>query len=416
MVRTKSQTTRNMQLRSRAIQTPYADVSAPPPPAPPRRRKRLVLDCVELSSASTIRPNARTGAPPFIETEPNGNVSMDFSKVRNTTWFDRDRIRRQREAQQLTAQSSNPARQPVASTSQRQLTPDWDAREERIAELNRLSDKTPSKQQRRLSSSPSPSLSLSLPPVPSHNHEDDLPHVSSPVHGEDLTVDIEEDLPPSSPAHGEDLAEDLEVERGKGKTVTFVDDSDVVIDDFNDDGSSDNYSDGPRQQAKLLEQKKARRACQRKRNPDHVSKKTPNPSSNPAPAEKRPSKRGRKPKHHPVDHDVADDEDDDTTPLLDPILDPDSPEYEVDAEAYDTPGPLSKECRRELEEVAYEFETRLHEIAWKYQKPLSLLHQAAGYGFRSHRRDSTWNDYQAFRTKKDEEKQRPDESLQDFVS
>ena len=38
---------------------------------------------------------------------------------------------------------------------------------------------------------------------------------------------------------------------------------------------------------------------------------------------------------------------------------------------------------------------------------MSSLHQAAGYGFKSHRKDSTWNDYQAFRTKMQGEKQRP---------
>ncbi|KAK7459486.1 hypothetical protein VKT23_009469 [Stygiomarasmius scandens] len=456
-----------MHLRSRTIQTPYTDVSVPPVAAPPRSRKRMILDCIELPSASTHRKNSAPASPvdpvdkelsvssgpnttatashsstptdnvrpvppkqpgpdlvqlanqspqqpattrQFVQDVPglvktvdrNGKVMIDFSQVRNTTWFDLDRARRQRQAQEPAAQPARPSDPPAASTSRRQLTPvadedldfPWDARDEHINELNRRSDRTPLKQ--RLARLP-PS---SPPPSPPSPH---LPHVSSPVQGEVFGDDPEA------------------VERGKGKSVAFADDADfvnetvdeeAVIDD--DDGSSDDYSDGLRQEQGLREQKKARLDRQRQRKRNHSSQSSRAPG--PIPAPKQPSKRGRKPKNPivteaPANDDASNDDDD----LPDPVLDPDCPEYEPEAEVYDTPGPLSNECRRELEAATYEFETRLHELSRKYQKSVSSLHQAAGYGFKSHRKDSTWNDYQAFRTKMQGEKQRPNESLQAFV-
>ncbi|THU86485.1 hypothetical protein K435DRAFT_805070 [Dendrothele bispora CBS 962.96] len=72
---------------------------------------------------------------------------------------------------------------------------------------------------------------------------------------------------------------------------------------------------------------------------------------------------------------------------------------------------MSKECRRELNSIAYDFETALHRLARKYQKPV----QAAGFGFRSHRKDSTWNDFQAWRTKTMGDAKQEGESLQEFT-
>ncbi|KAK7444538.1 hypothetical protein VKT23_015216 [Stygiomarasmius scandens] len=398
-----------MNLRSRTIHTPYTDVSAPPAALPTRLRKRMVLDCVELPSASTrqstnvVRPpgdeappepsSATTvvrpvqGVPGLVQTvHKDGQVMMDFSQVRNRTWFDHDRARRQREAQERAKRGAKSPKA-TASSSRRQLTPvaaevdafPWDAREERINELHRLAESTGQRPPLLPPSSP-PAPTPSPPPV-----EENLPPVSSPV---------------------------------RGKDVAFAGDIDTIEEEFQDDAASDNYSDDAHEDERLRKQRKARLARQRKRNQNR-SKTTaqPGPKATSAslPAAKQPSKRGRKPKNPPV-ADAPDDEDDNTTPLLDPILDPDCPEYELEAEAYDTPGPLSNECRRELEVAAYEFETRLHELARKYQKSMGSLLQAAGYGFKTHRKDSTWNDFQAFQTKKNGEKPKSNETLQQFVA
>ncbi|KAK7440775.1 hypothetical protein VKT23_016851 [Stygiomarasmius scandens] len=353
----------------------------------------------------TLSPQQPSSAP--TARQP---VTMDFSQVRNTTWFDRDRAR-QRKVQELATRRSKPSRAPIASTSQRQLTPvadevdtfPWDAREEHINELHRRTDGMPLKQPTHLPPSSPPTQSPSPPPVSSPPREKGLPDVSSPVRGEEEFSDHPE-------------AE--QAERGNRGGVAFVDDTDVLNEDFDndeDDGASDNYSDDARQQEKLREQKKTRLARQRKRNQNRSSKHSqPTPKTTLRSA-KQPLKRGRKPKNPPVADD-PEDEDDNGTPLLDPILDPECPEYELDADAYDTPGPLSNECRRELEAAAYEFETRLHELARKYQKSMGSLLQAAGYGFKTHRKDSTWNDFQAFQTKKNGEKPRPNETVQEFVT
>ncbi|KAK7435298.1 hypothetical protein VKT23_019743 [Stygiomarasmius scandens] len=197
----------------------------------------------QLDSAPTTTRQPVQGVPGLMQTvDRNGKVVMDFSQVRNRTWFDMDRARRQRQAQELAAQPSGP---PVASTSQRQLTPvadedvdfPWDAREERINELSWQSDRTP--RNRRPSRLPPSSPPQTSPPaVLSPAVEPNLPHVSSPVQGED---DFEDD-PETEP-----------VEKGKGKSVAFIDNSDEghSNDDLDDDGASDNYSDDFRQKEKL---------------------------------------------------------------------------------------------------------------------------------------------------------------------
>ncbi|KAK7442245.1 hypothetical protein VKT23_016215 [Stygiomarasmius scandens] len=460
-----------MHLHSRTIQTPYTDISVPPAALPARSRKRMILDCVELPSASACQSTAMVPCPPgdeepSVSSHPNqckvdttgsasrsstlngngqlaspketgpdsiqaetlspqqptsattsiqpvcgvpglvqtvhrdGQVTMDFGQVRHKTWFDHDRARQQREAA-------------IASTSRRQLTPvadevdtfPWDAREERINELQRHADSTVPRPPPSLPPSSPPAQSPS-PPVTSPAHEKGLPHVSSPVQGED------------SLSNHSDHSEDEQAKRGNRKGVTFMDDIDIIEEEFEDDDASDNCSDDAHQEERLRKQKNARLAHQRKRNQDHsvtLAQPGPKSTSTSLPAAKQPSKQGRKPKNPPV-ADLPDDEDDDGTPLLDPVLDPDCPEYKLDADAYDTPGPLSNECRRELAAAAYEFETCLHELACKYQKSMGSLLQAAGYGFKTHRKDSTWNDFQAFQTKKNGEKPRPNETLQEFVA
>ncbi|KAK7433795.1 hypothetical protein VKT23_020564 [Stygiomarasmius scandens] len=368
------------------------------------------------SATTSIQPVR--GVPGLVQTvHRDGQVTMDFSQVRHKTWFDHDRARQQREAQKLATKGTKSSRA-IASTSQRQLTPvadevdafPWDAREEHISELHRRADITVPRPPPSLPPSSPPAQSPSPPPVSSPAHEKGLPHVSSPVRGDDSFSD-----------HS-DYSDGEQAMRGNRKGVTFMGDIDVIEEEFEDDDASDNYSDDAHQEERIRKQKNACLACQRKQNQDHsatLAQPCPKSTSTSLPAAKQPSKQpskwGRKPKNPPV-ADVPDDEDDNGTPLVDPVLDPDCPEYELDTDTYNTPGPLSNECRRELEAAAYEFETCLHELARKYQKSMGSLLQAAGYRFKTHRKDSTWNDFQAFQTKKNGEKLRPNETLQEFVA
>ncbi|THU82159.1 hypothetical protein K435DRAFT_808512 [Dendrothele bispora CBS 962.96] len=204
----------------------------------------------------------------------------------------------------------------------------------------------------------------------------------------------------------EDEAEDGRMGGGEEKDIP----EDPV--DLSSDATDDNYSDGPRLEQEL-EERRRRRVQERSKSRTKSSKKGKSATQRGTTTHK-PSKTTRPTRTADTE---VDDELEEDAPLKDPMEDPDCPEYEIDAEVYpDTPGPLSSECRKALNAAAFDFETVVHGLARQYQKSTASLIQAAGFAFKTHRSDSVWNDYQAYRTKKLGDKPDSDESMQDFVA
>ncbi|KAK7464198.1 hypothetical protein VKT23_006364 [Stygiomarasmius scandens] len=114
-------------------------------------------------------------------------------------------------------------------------------------------------------------------------------------------------------------------------------------------------------------------------------------------------------------------EDDDNDTLeddrCDPEDDPDAPQFEPNAEKYThTPGPLSKECLAEVNQLVYEFDAKMNAIGRKYHKSVPSLWDAAHMSKAGGVRElSTWNAFLAYKTKQEGAKANPGENNPDFV-
>ncbi|THU92424.1 hypothetical protein K435DRAFT_862522 [Dendrothele bispora CBS 962.96] len=102
----------------------------------------------------------------------------------------------------------------------------------------------------------------------------------------------------------------------------------------------------------------------------------------------------------------------------DPENDPDALQYKPHAQKYaHTPGPLSKECLAEVNQLVEEFDAKMNAIGRKYRKSVASLWDAANMSKAGGIRElSTWNAFLAYRTKKEGARAGPSETNPDFVA
>ncbi|KAK7448053.1 hypothetical protein VKT23_013810 [Stygiomarasmius scandens] len=148
-----------------------------------------------------------------------------------------------------------------------------------------------------------------------------------------------------------------------------------------------------------------------KRQPSKGKGKQAKSTAKPAPKPSRKVQKGKKLSLY------EDDDDDDDNDSRDPEDDPDAPQYEPDANKYTrAPGPLSRECLAEVNQLVYEFDTKMNAIGRKYHKSVASLWDAANMSKAGGVRElSTWNAFLAYRTKQEGAKANPGETSSDFV-
>ncbi|THU96542.1 hypothetical protein K435DRAFT_858403 [Dendrothele bispora CBS 962.96] len=102
----------------------------------------------------------------------------------------------------------------------------------------------------------------------------------------------------------------------------------------------------------------------------------------------------------------------------DPEDDPNAPQYEPNAKKYaHAPGPLSKECLAEVNQLVDKFDAKMNAIGRKYHKSVASLWDAANMSKAGGIRElSTWNAFLAHKTKKEGARASPGETNQDFVA
>ncbi|KAK7442254.1 hypothetical protein VKT23_016224 [Stygiomarasmius scandens] len=272
-----------------------------------------------------------------------------------------------------------------------------------------------------------------VPPVEQLFHDDDLPP-SSPTYS----------LPPvSSPVYSnlnDNLADDTQPTRSlrSTKSVQFVandeqedkeqedqDQEDDEIEDMPGNGCDDDYQqEGPDDEddeqelaeevvtENVLDAKKPRSKSTKYTSKRQSSKGKGKKST--AKSASKASKKTQKGKKLSL-YEGEDDEDSDNS--RDSEDDPDAPQFEPNAAKYThAPGPLSKECLAEVNQLVYEFDTKMNAIGRKYHKSVASLWGAANMSKAGGVRElSSWNAFLAYRTKKEHAKANPGETNSDFV-
>ncbi|KAK7441209.1 hypothetical protein VKT23_016690 [Stygiomarasmius scandens] len=253
-----------------------------------------------------------------------------------------------------------------------------------------------------------------LPPSsPPHS----LPAVSSPVHPEPIDDALTEDVEPVRSLHS-----------GKTALCAADNEQDAEIEDTPEHAFDDDYEQqeepdedtDEEENAKVVEKTRGERASLSKpikSTAKRQSSKRKGKQSNTAKSTARPAPKPSKKAQKGKKLSLYEDEDDSNDIYDDPVDDPNAPQFEPGASKHThNPGPLSKECLAEVNQLVYEFNTKMNVIARKYHKSVASLWDAANMSKAGGVRElSTWNAFLSYKTKQEGAKATPGETTSDFV-